>query len=128
MSDSYLPVFAEEVFIVNLYGTDEELDEFNRLIESPEKEKNLMTMALLIEEIKRQNVLKMTWHCCWRCRYFKTCKINWYRGERQMKSRHCCTYCQNYWECHKKFSGDDESLESKEGMELCKKSGKLVNL
>ena len=126
MSDSYLPVFAEEIFIVNLYGTDEELDEFNRLIESPEIEKNLITMALLIEEIKRRNVLKMTWQCCWRCRYFRTCKINWYRGERNMQSRHCCTYCQNYWECHKKFSGANNDTESKEGIELCKKNHKFL--
>ena len=49
----YLPVFAEEIFIVNLYGTDEELKEFHLLLLSPNVEKNLISMALIIEEIKR---------------------------------------------------------------------------
>lgn len=103
MSKDYLPVYAEEIFIVNMYGTDEEIDEFNQLINGLEIEKNLISMALLIEEIKRRSLLKMNWYCCWRCQYFQTCKINWYRGERQCKLRNCCTYCQNFWDCHKQF-------------------------
>ena len=107
MSKEYLPVYAEEIFIVNIYGTDEEIEEFNQLLKSPEIEKNLISMALLIEEIKRRSLLKMNWYCCWRCLYFQTCKINWYRGERQTNIRNCCTYCQNFWECHKRFSADE---------------------
>jgi hypothetical protein len=122
MTSEYLPVFAEEIFIVNLYGTDEELDEFNLLIEAPDVEKNLISMALLIEEIKRRNLLKITWQCCWRCRYYKRCKINWYRGERNIQARNCCTYCQNFWECHKKFSELNENGGELEGSEICKKT------
>lgn len=109
----YLPVFAEEIFIVNLYGTDEELEEFNQLIKNPQVERNLYAMALIIEEIKRRNFLKMSWHCCWRCQYFSTCKINWYRGERKMERRICCTYCQNFWECHKRFSENMDETDAK---------------
>ena len=53
MAKEYLPVFAEEIFIVNLYGTDEEIDEFNELLKETHIEKNLMSMTLIIEEIKR---------------------------------------------------------------------------
>ena len=103
MAKEYLPVFAEEIFIVNLYGTDEEIDEFNELMKETQNEKNLMSMSLIIEEIKRRNFLKMDWHCCSKCRYHANCKINWYRGERQMNSRHCCTYCQDFWKCHTQY-------------------------
>ncbi|MBF0545108.1 MAG: hypothetical protein HQM08_11765 [Candidatus Riflebacteria bacterium] len=103
MDEEYLPVFAEEIFIVNLYGTDEEIDEFNILIQSPDVEKNVISMALIIEEIKRRSFLKMNWYCCRKCGYFVTCKINWYRGIRNFDKRNCCTYCQDFWECHKKF-------------------------
>ncbi|MBF0410241.1 MAG: hypothetical protein HQM10_23045 [Candidatus Riflebacteria bacterium] len=115
MSEEYLPVFAEEIFIVNLYGTDEEIVEFEAYIQSPDVERNLISMALIIEEIKRRSFLKMTWCCCPRCSYFKTCKINWYRGERRFEKRNCCTYCQNFWECHKKFSEETTSAEKKDG-------------
>ncbi|HNV68415.1 MAG TPA: hypothetical protein PKO06_01870 [Candidatus Ozemobacteraceae bacterium] len=102
---------------MNLYGTDEELEEFNQLIKNPQVERNLYAMALIIEEIKRRNFLKMSWHCCWRCQYFATCKINWYRGERKMERRNCCTYCQNFWECHKRFNEEadvsDATTETK---------------
>lgn len=113
MDEEYLPVFAEEIFVVNLYGTDEEIDEFSELMLASHIEKNLISMALIIEEIKRRNFLKISWHCCWRCRYYKTCKINWYRGERNMECRNCCTYCQNFWECHQKFCSEQYPHEEK---------------
>ncbi len=103
MSSDYLPVYAEEIFVVNLYGTDEEISEFTRLMENPQIEGNLVSIVLLIEEIKRRSLLKINWYCCWRCERFQTCKINWYRGERHFERRNCCTYCQNFWECHKLF-------------------------
>lgn len=106
----YLPVFAEEIFIVNLYGTDEEIAEFQVLLQTPNDEKSLMSMALIIEEIKRRHFLKINWHCCWRCCYYQTCKINWYRGERHFERRNCCTYCQNFWECHKRFAEENPDL------------------
>ncbi len=59
MPKEYLPVFAEEIFIVNLYGTDEEIFEFNELMKETQVEKNLMSMTLIIEEIKRRNFLKI---------------------------------------------------------------------
>ncbi|OQB50001.1 MAG: hypothetical protein BWY02_00941 [bacterium ADurb.Bin157] len=128
MSKEYLPVFAEEIFIVNLYGTDEELDEFNLLIEAPQVEKNLISMALLIEEIKRRNLLKITWQCCWRCRYYKSCKINWYRGERNIQARNCCTYCQNFWECHKKYTEENRDFDPEEGLALCRKRTNTLDI
>lgn len=125
MAEEYLPVFAEEIFIVNLYGTDEEIDEFNLLMQNPKIEKNLISMALLIEEIKRRSLLKMNWYCCWRCHYFPTCKINWYRGERNYQVRNCCTYCQNFWECHEQFAVQDgEPKEKPNKGEICGKAPK----
>ena len=110
MAKEYLPVFAEEIFVVNLYGTDEEIDEFNELMQSSQAEKSLLSMALIIEEIKRRNFLKITWHCCWRCQYYQNCKINWYRGERKMNKRNCCTYCENFWTCHKNFTSENGNI------------------
>jgi len=108
MTKEYLPVYAEEIFIVNIYGTDEEIAEFNQLMKSVDVEKNLVSMALMIEEIKRRSLLRMNWYCCWRCERFQTCKINWYRGEKNYTIRNCCTYCQNFWECHKKFTEEEK--------------------
>ncbi|MBR4330554.1 MAG: hypothetical protein IKO19_02245 [Candidatus Riflebacteria bacterium] len=118
MAKEYLPVFAEEIFIVNLYGTDEEIYEFNELMKETQVEKNLMSMTLIIEEIKRRNFLKIDWQCCSRCRYYANCKINWYRGERHMNNRHCCTYCQNFWDCHSKFCKENNLNEKT--AEICK--------
>jgi len=115
-SDQYLPVFAEEIFIVNLYGTDEEIVEFNVLMQkAATEEKSLISMALLIEEIKRRSLLKMNWYCCWRCKYYPTCKINWYRGERNFDKRNCCTYCQNFWECHRRFCDEEQQRRKDTG-------------
>lgn len=121
MTKEYLPVFAEEIFVVNLYGTDEEIDEFNELMKSTHIEKSLMSLALIIEEIKRRNFLKIGWSCCWRCYYYQNCKINWYRGERNIKKRNCCTYCQSFWDCHKKFCEESDEKDKSENKKLCPK-------
>ncbi|MBF0500256.1 MAG: hypothetical protein HQM09_08990 [Candidatus Riflebacteria bacterium] len=121
MAEEYLPVFAEEIFIVNLYGNDDEIEEFNFLMQSPDVEKNLISMALLIEEIKRRSLLKMNWYCCWRCQYHASCKINWYRGLRRFELRNCCTYCQNFWDCHRQYCNQVEGNAANSQQSHCGK-------
>lgn len=98
----YHPLFLEELFIVHLYGTDDEVARFYKLMENPNDRGNIVEMAALLEDIKMRELTKMNWYCCYRCQQFKICRINWYRGERNIE-RHCCTYCQNYEECYKRF-------------------------
>ncbi|MDD2717840.1 MAG: hypothetical protein PHW04_18285 [Candidatus Wallbacteria bacterium] len=98
----YHPLFLEELFIVHLYGSDDEVALFYRLMDDRDNPNNIVVMATLLEDIKRKNLTKMNWFCCTRCQNFEMCRINWYRGERNLE-RNCCTYCQIYEECYKKF-------------------------
>jgi len=98
--EKYDALFMEELFIVNLYGTEEEVERFYRLLSEREKFENTIAIIDLVESIKRRNITGMEWHCCSRCIHFDLCKLNWYRGERNIE-RKCCTLCQNYKECYK---------------------------
>ncbi|MBI2944061.1 MAG: hypothetical protein HYY25_07660 [Candidatus Wallbacteria bacterium] len=96
----YTPFYAEEVFIANCYGTEEEIVRFNELMEQPTNKENTVQLILLIESIKERHDLTMGWDCCWRCQHFQSCEINWRRGELGLP-KHCCSNCRNYSECHK---------------------------
>ena len=94
----FYPLFMEEIFIVNIYGTEAESNLFYKLMQDTKKSENVVELAALIEDIKRRELTKMDWYCCYRCDKFHTCKINWYRGERTVE-RKCCSYCQSYEKC-----------------------------
>jgi len=113
----YYPLFLEELFIVHLYGTDEEVDTFYKLIDYEHRNnpENIVELATLIEDIKRRNLTRMNWYCCSRCENFKLCRINWYRGERNLE-RNCCTYCQDFEKCYeiyKRVEKEEEESEDK---------------
>ena len=48
---TYVPFYAEEIFIANCYGTDEEIAQLDLLLEDPEDKQNTVEMMVLI--IKR---------------------------------------------------------------------------
>lgn len=98
----YVPSFAEETFIVNCYGTEEDIARFDLLMEDPTDRANLVEMIILVEAIKNRNSLGMDWNCCFRCQRHSYCEINWYRGERGLKKT-CCPNCLNYSDCNKIF-------------------------
>ncbi|MDP7421780.1 MAG: hypothetical protein QGH40_07865 [bacterium] len=98
----YNPLFAEEIFIVNLYGTDEEIQRFQGLIARREETNSLVAIVDLVEKIKSRCLTGMEWHCCWRCQYFQMCRIRWYREEHQVSQR-CCSLCRGYMTCMSKF-------------------------
>lgn len=98
----YRPLFLEELFVVHLYGTDEEVQRFDKLMEDRDNFENVVAMATLIEDIKRRNLTKLNWFCCSKCQNFRICRINWYRGERNIE-RNCCTYCSHYTDCYGEF-------------------------
>ena len=97
----YKPLFMEEIFIVNLYGTDEEIELFYKLIQNSDDIDNQVIMVDLIEKIKRKYLTKMNWFCCSLCQHYEICRINWYRGEKNI-DRNCCSLCQNYNKCRQK--------------------------
>lgn len=100
----------EETFLVNLYGSEEEIGRFYDLLDVLDDE-NIVEMVHLIEEIKRRNVTRIYWNCCHRCQNFSTCRINWYRGEHKIK-RNCCSLCTNYEDCLSRMNSDGKrSLE-----------------
>lgn len=94
----YEPTFAEETFIVNGYGTDEDIEQFNCLMANPDDRGHRIEIIVLVEAIKQRNGLGLDWNCCWRCQRYNACEINWLRGEKALP-RTCCPNCQNYSEC-----------------------------
>jgi len=100
--NGYNPLFAEEIFIVNLYGTDDEIRRFRGLMARKEEANSLVAMVELVEHIKRRNLTRLDWHCCWRCQYFQKCRIRWYREEKEFQQQ-CCSLCRNYTPCLSKF-------------------------
>ncbi len=112
----YTPFYAEEVFIANCYGTEDEISQFNELMEHPNKKENTVQLILLIEDIKQRHDLNLGWTCCWRCQHFQNCEINWRRGELGLP-KHCCSNCRNYSECTK-IAANEKSA---------RRSGKIVS-
>lgn len=108
----YYPLYIEELFIVQLYGTDEEVKRFNELMDiktdDDQDDDIVIEIVALIEEIKRKNLTKMNWFCCHRCENFKICRINWHRSERNLEKK-CCTYCSHYEKCYKNFKENSQS-------------------
>jgi hypothetical protein len=101
----YVPTYAEETFIAHCYGSQDEIERFDALMQDPTDRGNLIDIIVLIEEIKNKNNLGMDWNCCWRCQRFSHCEINWYRGERSLKKT-CCPNCVNYRDCNKIFMSE----------------------
>jgi hypothetical protein len=98
MNRKYTPFYAEEVFIANCYGAEDEIVRFNELMDNPSEKDNTVQLILLIETIKERHNLTMGWDCCWRCQHYQSCEINWRRGELGIP-KHCCPNCRNYAEC-----------------------------
>ena len=98
MNHKYTPFYAEEVFIANCYGAEDEIVRFNELMDNPSEKDNTVQLILLIETIKERHNLTMGWDCCWRCQHYQSCEINWRRGELSVP-KHCCPNCRNYAEC-----------------------------
>ncbi|MFC1743684.1 hypothetical protein ACFL35_06790 [Candidatus Riflebacteria bacterium] len=95
--EPYLPCFAEELFVVNLYGTDEEIERFEILIDNLESPASLIEIVTLMEEIKNR-AGKMNWYCCVECHRAERCEINDLRAIKKWERR-CCSNCLKYDEC-----------------------------
>lgn len=108
--DEYKPLYMEEIFIVNLYGTEEEIELFYKLLQNSEDIDNQVIMVNLIERIKRNYLTKMNWLCCSKCQHYDACRINWYRGEKN-QDRHCCSLCENYKGCHNSYKNQRKQAE-----------------
>ncbi len=109
--DEYKPLFMEEIFIVNLYGTDEEIVLFYKLLQESDDFDNQIIMVNLIENIKRKYLTKMNWICCEGCQHYSICRINWYRGEKNI-DRNCCSLCNNYNKCREKFKTQKKQFQN----------------
>jgi len=96
--NEFHPLYAEEIFIVHLYGNDDEIARFEKLLETKESPDSQLEMIILCEEITRRVLTEMNTHCCQRCPYFHICAINHRRCSRNME-KFCCSYCPNYREC-----------------------------
>ncbi len=99
---SYKPVFAEETFIVNLYGTPAEVETFEELLGDREAPGSVTAIADLVESIKRRKLTGMNWNCCWRCQFFQNCRIRDYRQKDNLPQK-CCTVCPNHRRCMSSF-------------------------
>lgn len=114
MSSSNEVCFLEEIAISNMYGTELEKKHvanlISYLINDPNNIEKIVELAVVIEEIKRREITHMDWNCCFcdKCERFHSCRIKWYRGERQM-TQYCCSYCQNFDRCLAKFQKLEKS-------------------
>ncbi len=97
-SKRYNPVFAEETFIVNLYGTSKEIEEFDLLIADDASSVSLTAMVDLVETIKRRRFTGMNWNCCHQCQSFLNCSVKKHRFRRN-QPRECCSMCKQYKSC-----------------------------
>lgn len=97
-----------------MYGTELEkklvANLISYLINDPNNIEKIVELAVVIEEIKRREITHMDWNCCFcdKCERFHSCRIKWYRGERQM-TQYCCSYCQNFDRCLAKFQKLEKS-------------------
>ncbi|MBI4870117.1 MAG: hypothetical protein HY814_00950 [Candidatus Riflebacteria bacterium] len=115
MNHKYTPFYAEEIFIANCYGTEEEILRFNDLMGDPGCKDNTVQLILLIENIKERHRLTMGWDCCWRCQHYQSCEINWRRGEMEL-SKHCCPNCRNYADCSRIAMAEKLALKALESV------------
>ncbi len=106
--------FLEEIAISNMYGTELEkkivANLISCLINDSQNAEKIVELAVIIEEIKRREITHMDWNCCLcdRCERYHSCRIKWYRGEKQM-TQYCCSYCQNFDRCLAKFQKIEKS-------------------
>jgi hypothetical protein len=97
-NNEFHPLYAEEIFIVHLYGNDDEIARFEKLLENKESPDVQVEMIILCEEITRRVLTKMNKKCCSGCSYANGCIINHRRSSRNMAT-YCCSYCPKYREC-----------------------------
>lgn len=98
--------YLEEIFIINVHGTDEELAMVPALISDLSDTDNFVKLAVLAEEIRYREVTRLDWKCCPKCNRYASCRIKWVRGEKGMQDR-CCGFCQNYGQCLSEFRGQE---------------------
>jgi len=73
------------------------------------EEKNIIGVDIIDEVIKeihmfddsRPTNIVNGLHCCPQCQQYNTCKIKWFRGERE-EEQLCCSQCHLYISCQKK--------------------------
>ena len=108
---SYDPLFVEETWIVRMYGSNEENERFDDLMQDRDDRWNRIEIVLLVEHIKDRHNLGLLTRCCELCPHFETCRINWRRGELELP-RTCCSNCPEYTRCSRKL----RPLKRKQGI------------
>lgn len=103
--NEFHPLYAEEIFIVNMYGTDEEIAAFEQLLEHRQKSRVQVEMIVICEEIIRRILTNMETPCCHKCQFYFNCPVNSIRHGRGFSTK-CCSYCHNYRECLARFRGE----------------------
>ena len=93
---TYDPLFVEETWIIRFYGTHEENEIFDDLMEGRDDLWNRIEIVLLVEKIKERNKLGLLSQCCDQCPNFENCRINWRRGELDLATT-CCANCPNLY-------------------------------
>jgi len=96
----------EEMFVINIHGTDLELAAAQKLYSDSYNLDNYIKLAVMAEEIRTRELTKLTWKCCPRCIRYSSCRIRWERGVTG-KDQTCCSYCQNHKGCNSEFHSQE---------------------
>lgn len=105
------PLYAEEIFIVYMYGTEEETAAFERLLEHRENPRVQVEMIVICEEIIRRTLTSMETPCCPGCQFHSNCAVNSIRRPRGLEAK-CCSYCHSYRDCLAKFRSEAQPKSS----------------
>lgn len=98
----YEPLFVEETWIVRMYGTNEQNERFDLLMQTGDDRWTRIEIVLLVEHIKEHHRLGLMTRCCPSCPHYETCRLNWRRGELDLP-RTCCSNCPTYTRCSRKL-------------------------
>ena len=96
----------EEMFIINIHGTDSELAASQKLYLDSSNLESFIKLAVMAEEIRTRELTKLKWNCCPRCTRYSSCRIRWERGETGCEQT-CCSYCQNHKTCVSEFHSQE---------------------
>lgn len=109
----YPALLAEEIFIVQMHGREDEALRLEEILEKAPCEgaagpafpdlphEMIVEILAMAEAIRDRQKLGMHWNCCWRCQSFLTCQERRARTKADVRCN-CCRKCEQYSDCHRK--------------------------
>ncbi len=109
----YPALLAEEIFIVQMHGRDDEAKRLEDILEAADGDGQvgaafpdishacIVEILTMAEAIRDRQKLGMHWTCCWRCQSYSACKERLARYDASVRCN-CCKKCVHFEECREK--------------------------